>query len=163
MGLSTILEAVVMPGQFCEGLNGGPMDKEALSMKVVSSRSAILAIAALGLVKGAMPVSAGERDTTRIAPLKGVSLDLGSKNAVAYFVQENGTCSVTVTMAEAFPLNPAEFPTGTRVTMNVAPGTSSRIDTAEGTALNMACATGASSLTLHTFERTAYSASQQNY
>ena len=132
-------------------------------MTVASSRSAILAFAALGLVQGALAASAGERDTTRIAPLKGVSLDLGTKNAVAYFVQENGVCNVTVTMAEAFPLNPAEFPTGTRVTMNVAPGTSSRIDTAEGTALNMTCATGASSLTLHTFERSAYSAAQHNY
>lgn len=132
-------------------------------MKSATTRLALVTAAAIALATAAFPAVAGSTEHVRIAPLKGVSLDVGTKNAVAYFVQENGACNVTVTLAEAFSTIPGEFPTSTRVTMPVAPGTSSRIDTAEGTAMSLSCAAGASALDISMFERTAYVATQQNY
>jgi hypothetical protein len=67
-----------------------------------------------------------------LTPGKGVSFNVGSKRAVGYFLNDNGTCKVTVVLAEATGDGATPAPPATRVNVSVAPGKSARIDARGG-------------------------------
>jgi hypothetical protein len=135
------------------------MDEEDPSMTSFNKKFAILGLAALGLAHGALPATAGGSGA-RLAPAQGHSLDIGSKRAIAYFVPENGACSVTVMLGDDATDKDPVMQVPTRVNMIIGSGTSSRIDAADGPSLDMACSKGAQSLSLQKVERTAYTAVQ---
>jgi len=127
-------------------------------MRSLFKNLAVLGFAGLGLVHGAMPVSAGGQ-ATRLKPGQGLTLDLGTKRAIAYFLPQNGGCSVTVMLSEAAVDGDAIIISPARVNMNVGAGTTAQIDTV-GPSLAISCTTGAESIVVQTVSRTAYIATR---
>ena len=80
-----------------------------------------------------------------LTPGKGVSLDVGSKRALAYFLNENATCKVTLVLAEAARDGNVPPHAATRITVAVAPGKSARVD-ADGKAVEFVCRASAATM-----------------
>lgn len=68
-----------------------------------------------------------------------LSTTLGVKQAVGYFLNENGACRVTIMVGEAF--NGTDIPAFSTIRFEVAigEGRTARMDTAEGKSLEFAC------------------------
>jgi hypothetical protein len=73
---------------------------------------------------------------------------IGNKQAVSYFLNDNGNCKVTVMVADAF--NGVDVPGSATVRFEVALGVGekARMDTAEGRSLEFACLERAQTLTV---------------
>ena len=99
---------------------------------------------------------ATESNVAVMAPVKGVSFDVGSKRAVTYYKPAGGICNLTLLLAERAG---DDFVAGTasRVTAPVLPGKSARIDTAEGKSLEFGCKVGAQAMTVKTLDQVAWS------
>ena len=67
-----------------------------------------------------------------LKPLQGISFHVGSKDAVAYFLSENGTCQLVLTMAEG-----ADQPT--RFEAPIPGSGSTTYELAEGKSLEFTC------------------------
>jgi hypothetical protein len=80
-----------------------------------------------------------------LVPGKGVSFDVGSKRAVGYFLNDNGTCKVTLVLAETAREGMVLPPAGTQVKVAVAPGKSARID-ADGQSIEFVCRASAATM-----------------
>jgi aspartokinase-like uncharacterized kinase len=122
---------------------------------------ATAAFASLALAKGALPVRAGEVNALTVTPAKAISLAVGSKRAIGYYLADAGDCKVTVIMSEAFaeqlPANLASV----RFNANVAAGTTAWVDTSDGASLMLTCAQGAKFLKVNTIDRVAYQAARK--
>ena len=117
---------------------------------------AVSAFAALAVAQAAWPVNAGSDQVRRVAPLKGISFDVGTKHAVSYFIGENGRCAVTLVVADN-PSTENELPAaGARFMVTVDGGKSVRLDTAQGKSLEFACEKAAASMTVRTVEQVAW-------
>lgn len=73
---------------------------------------------------------------------------VGKKQAISYFLNENGLCKLTVMVADAF--NGVDVPDSATVRFEVALGVGgrARMDTAEGKSLEFACQKRAEELTV---------------
>jgi hypothetical protein len=94
---------------------------------------------------GALAAAASDIKAPLLTPGKGVSLDVGSKRAIAYFLSENATCKVTLVLAEAARDGNVPAHAATRVTVAVAPGQSARVD-ADGKAVEFVCRASAATM-----------------
>ena len=124
-----------------------------ISMK---STAASFAFSALAIAHAAIPARADGAKELRVAPLKVINLDVGAKRAIGYYLAENGSCNLTVLLSDVNYLD-GTTPSASRVNVNVAAGTSAKVDTIDGTTMQFTCAAGASSMSVNTFERFAYS------
>lgn len=124
-----------------------------ISMKSLAST---LAFAALAAAHGAVPARADGYKDVQVAPLKVINMDVGTKHAIGYYLAENGACSLTVLLTD-FSYDGDAVPSASRVSVNVAGGTSAKVDTIDGTTMAFACAAGASNMTVRTFSRVAQS------
>ena len=125
-------------------------------MTSLKNRIALASFAILGLAHGALPVAAGDRTSIRVAPLKGISVTAGTKQAIGYYVAEKGACNLTLMLSEIFRETDAAIPTATRVSMSVRAGTTTRVDSLEGPALSFTCAPGATALLISARDRVSY-------
>ena len=124
---------------------------------MISSKTkfASLALMAIALSQGAQPVGAGGAEK-RIEPAKAISLILGTKRAIGYFLAENNVCATTLLISEAFLDDDFDSPAATRVNMTIHSGTTSSVDTVDGRTLEMSCGKNAKFMTVQTIERIAY-------
>jgi len=90
-------------------------------------------------------------------PLHGVSLHVGSKHAVGYFVPTNGACELTLVVGEE-PSGEGDIlaVTPTRFRASVKAGQHARFDTGEGRELAFYCAQSATAMSVDTMQQTAY-------
>jgi hypothetical protein len=126
---------------------------EALSMTTLKTASGVLAFSMLALAHGAVPVRAGGSAELRVAPLKAINLDVGAKHAIGYYLAEQGNCNLTVLLTDVSYDGDGTTPSATRVNVNVAAGTSAKVDMIDGTTMQFTCAAGASDMTVKTFAR----------
>ena len=146
-----------MPKQYCEGLNGSVTKLEADLMISFKTKFASLALIALALSQGAQPVGAGGAEK-RIEQAKAISLILGTKRAIGYYMAENNACAATLLISEAFVDDNFDGPTATRVNMTIHAGTTSSVDTVDGRTLELSCGKDAKFMSVQTVERVAYEA-----
>jgi hypothetical protein len=100
--------------------------------------------------------SATADDTAKtFKPLHGISLHVGSKHAVGYFVPTNGVCELTLVVGEE-PAENIPVVTPTRFRASVKAGQHARFDTGEGKELAFHCAQSATAMTVQTMQQTAY-------
>jgi hypothetical protein len=125
-------------------------------MNAMKSTAATLIFSAFAVAHGAVPVRAGDIKELKVAPLKVINLDVGAKRAIGYYLAENGACNLTVLLSDVNYLD-GTTPSASRVNVNVAAGTSAKVDTIDGTTMAFTCAAGATDMTVRTFERFAYS------
>jgi hypothetical protein len=116
---------------------------------------AALTFAALAASHGAVPVQAGDTAVS-VSPAKAITLLVGTKRAVGYYVADAGACDLTLMVAEKFLNEDIQIPTATRVRSVIGAGTTAHVETIDGASLAFTCATGAKSMTVEKYDRLAY-------
>jgi hypothetical protein len=96
--------------------------------------------AALCLATTASLSAAGSQSPTTIKPLKAISLDVGSKHVVGYFLNSEGQCRLTLMIADAFRDDSSDPSSqAMRLRLMVEPGRSALVDTTDGRLLQFGC------------------------
>jgi len=124
-------------------------------MTAITRRAGVAAVLALSTVIGAGAALAGA-STSSFKPLQGVSLHLGSKHAIAYYVKGDDVCQLTLVVGEE-PLGediPAVTPA--RFSAAIEAGREARFDTGSGTQLQFSCAGDAAAMTVEPLSQVAY-------
>ena len=98
-------------------------------------------------------------DEMTMKPLQGVSFDVESKRAVSYFLSDNGTCKLVLTLAEAPNWNEGPRPslTTTRFEAAIGAGKTARFEVSEGKSLEFACYADAQVMSVRGLEQVASS------
>lgn len=100
---------------------------------------------------------AGPQDNKRVVMrAHGASLDVGSKHIVSYFTADKGVCNVTMLIGDKADSEGDGGSIGTRVKFAVPAGMTARTDTAEGKSLEIACTSGASTMSIRPVDLMAY-------
>ncbi|MGE0023510.1 MAG: hypothetical protein AB7S70_07760 [Hyphomicrobium sp.] len=68
-------------------------------MNRITIARSFASVAALLAFGATQPASAGSQASLTMQPLEGVSFDVGSERAVAYFTAHRGSCKLVVTLA----------------------------------------------------------------
>jgi hypothetical protein len=131
-------------------------------MTTISKFSGVVLAAGLAIAHGAVPANSGSARELRVAPLKGITLSVGSKRAIGYFAANSGACDLTLHIADAYSDDVAVPTKPVRVSVAVVAGTSARVDTADGPALALSCSADATVMTLQPVERMAYAANAKS-
>ncbi len=103
-------------------------------------------------------VALADANNTTFKPLHGVSLHLGSKHAIGYYVQAENVCQLTLVVGEEPVGEDILAVTPARFSAAIEPGRSARFDTGSGTVLEFGCAPAAASMTVEPLNQVAYSA-----
>ena len=89
----------------------------------------------------------------RFAPMQALTYEFGSKLTTGYFVEDGGSCAVTLMVTEkAEPDNPLGL-SPTRVRLALSPGQIAGFDSEEGRSLNFTCEASATTLLVDIGER----------
>jgi hypothetical protein len=98
------------------------------------------------LFASASAANAGATDiNSRVyRPIEGLSYNFGSKLAVGYFLQKDGTCALNLFLAEN--TGDDTGPSAARLQFKVAPAESIKINSVEGQALEIKCGDGGATL-----------------
>ncbi len=123
----------------------------------VLSRAAVLLSLSLAAMSGTA-FGAEPGDKRVVMRAHGASLDVGSKHIVSYFTADNGVCNVTMLIGDKADSNGDGGSIGTRIKFAVPGGMSARTDTAEGKSLEIACTSGASTMSIRPVDLMAYAA-----
>jgi hypothetical protein len=89
-------------------------------------------------------------------PLQGVSLDIGTKRAVSYFLSDGEECKLTLTLADIVHDGEVNGLTATRMTVAVEPGKAAHLDTADGRSLEFKCNAGAHVMSIEASDQATY-------
>lgn len=115
---------------------------------MLRSKHTIFGLGLLGLASagaGFQSVKAAEDDGASVyKPVQSISQRFGSTHASGYFLQQNGSCTVALYLAEGAGDEPAASYSGIRFALQ--PGGQAEIGSAEGRNLEVKCGSGASSL-----------------
>lgn len=122
-------------------------------MKNPRLTSAALALA-LTLGAGASRAADEKWESLMMKPNRAASLDVGSKRVVGYFLKANGVCKLTAMFADRKDVEAAAM----QLQLEVPPGETARIATAEGNSLRFVCLGGAESMTATAVGRLAFRA-----
>jgi len=76
-------------------------------------------------------------------PTQAMTYVLGSKRAVGYFERANGTCRVTLMIAEEVNTDVAEPTSAARLRVSLTPGQGATLGSAEGESIAVTCGAGA--------------------
>jgi hypothetical protein len=101
--------------------------------------------------------------TNTFKPLQGVSLHLGSKHAIGYYLKGDDVCQLTLVVGEE-PVGEEpvgeEIPavTPARFSAAIKAGRSAQFDTGSGTVLDFNCAPGAIAMTVESLRQVVYTA-----
>jgi hypothetical protein len=117
----------------------------------------VVLLSSLALLRGADVSSAGEAAAYRVAPLKGITLAVGSKRAVGYYTSADNACNLTLMLADAYSEADKTVSEPVRINLTVREGASAQVDALEGS-LAFACASGASLMMIQPIQRVAYNA-----
>jgi hypothetical protein len=119
--------------------------------------AAVLALSALFGVGGAV----ADTSTNTFKPLQGVSLHLGSKHAIGYFVADSGACQLTLVVGDELQGDAPQATTSARFRAAVDAGRTVRFDTGSGTELQFTCGPAATAMSVVPLQQTAYTAPKQ--
>ncbi|MCZ7596085.1 MAG: hypothetical protein M5U16_15225 [Hyphomicrobium sp.] len=118
-------------------------------------KGAVVAAMLVGFTSIGAGIAASEPSTT-FKPLHGISLHVGSKHAVGYFMPKNGVCELTLVVGEEPANEEILGVTPTRFRASVKAGQHVRFDTGEGKELAFYCAQSATAMSVSTMQQTAY-------
>jgi hypothetical protein len=118
--------------------------------------SATLAIATALAAFGAAARAQETPHARAVGETHAVTLNVGSKHMVSYFIAANGACDVTLMVGDAATPEGDGGSIGTRVKFVVPSGMLARTDTAEGKSLEIACAPGAKSMSIRPVDLMVY-------
>jgi hypothetical protein len=120
------------------------------------NKGTIVAAMLAGVAAFGMQIASAAEEQKTFKPLHGISLHVGSKHAVGYFVPTNGVCQLTLVVGEE-PVEDAVLSvTPSRFRASVKAGQHVRFDTGEGKELAFYCAQSATAMSVETRQQTAY-------
>ena len=93
---------------------------------------------------------------TQITRGKGAVVYVGTKKAVATYLEKAGACKVSVLVSETYPDQVPYHLASVRFGASVAGGSAASIETSDGGAMTLACGPHAESLLIETHEAVAY-------
>jgi len=128
------------------------------------TRIAIAALMGAGLSSAAawaeMPGADGGETQIVMNPDKGLPLNVGGKKLVSYYLQQGHACSLTIVLSESeaggLASGGSEGPHGSRITTNVIPGQTLRIDGDHNRAAEFLCGPDGRKMNARIYTRDAY-------
>lgn len=113
--------------------------------------TSVLAISHAGAVQ-----AAEDSPVLTMKPFHGISFDVGTKRAVTYFLADNGTCDLVVTLADppSWDDNIPAF-SAQRFEAAIPAGKSRRFSSAEGKTLEFSCQARADAMSVKAVEQIA--------
>ncbi len=96
-------------------------------------------------------------DVLTMKPLQAVSFDVEAKHAVSYFLNDDGTCKLVVTLADAASADDVSAFVTTRFEATVDAGKTTRFAVTPGKSLDFACQPGAQAMAVIGLEQIAAS------
>ena len=125
---------------------------------------AIAALTGVGLSSAAawaeMPGADGGETQIVMNPDKGLPLNVGGKKLVSYYLQQGHACSLTIVLSESeaggLASGGSEGPHGSRITTNVIPGQTLRIDGDHNRAAEFLCGPDGRKMNARIYTRDAY-------
>ncbi|MGE4247650.1 MAG: hypothetical protein AB7E66_16775 [Parvibaculaceae bacterium] len=120
---------------------------------IARSFASVAALLALGAIE---PVGAGSQTSFTMQPLEGVSFDVGSERAVAYFTAHKGSCKLVVTLAAEpdWSNDPSQTYRRFEAIVDGGKRTQLRSET-DGSALEFHCEAGAVAMSVTDFQAVA--------
>jgi len=119
------------------------------------------ALAILILVHGTASLMAADVSTIQhFKPLHSISIDLGTRRGVGYFLSENGKCRLVVTVADEPNWKDVQTFTATRFEASIPAGQVTHYDAPEGKVLEFACEADAQSVRMITTKQYANEANR---
>jgi hypothetical protein len=118
--------------------------------------AAVLAFAPLIGAASAMSEDVAGNRAVEFKPLHGVSLHMGTKHAVGYFVADRGTCQLTLVVGDELDGDTPQTRVPARFRTVIEAGTHARLDTGEGKELQFTCAPGATAMSVAPLNQVAY-------
>jgi len=106
---------------------------------VVGSAGAIAVALGIGLPAASGGSLPSNDEEARYAPIQSISYVFGSKSMSGYFVQQAGTCLVTLMITEQSDPDQPLALSPTRVRLLLQPGQIAGLDSEEGRSLNVTC------------------------
>jgi hypothetical protein len=125
-------------------------------MSAIIKGAGVAAVLALSTFVGAVN-AASEEDAVNFKPLQGVSLHMGSKHAVGYFLTDNGACQLTLVVGDEISQDdvlPATVSARFRAAVDA--GRTARFDTGSGTELQFTCGPEATAMSVVPLKQVAY-------
>jgi hypothetical protein len=127
-------------------------------MSAIAKAAGVAAVLALSAFAATGNAAA---QTINVKPQQGVSLHLGSKHAVGYFLTDNGVCQLTLVVGDELKGDEMPATASARFRTTVDAGKTARFDTGSGTELQFACAAGAAAMTVEPLAQLAYTPVQK--
>lgn len=120
--------------------------------KIIAAK-VIVGIVLLHTVSG---LKAAEMVVNRtLQPLRGISFDIGAKRAVSYYVRDNSTCRLVLTIADGADGASAEAFSATRFEAAIPDGQATQYQSSEGQGLEFACQANAKTMSIKSVEQIA--------
>jgi hypothetical protein len=117
-------------------------------MKVI--KYALTGVALVAVVTGGLVIRGGQAgavvtpQAAVYAPAQAITQYFGSKHAVGYFLQQNGSCAMTVLISE--DTDGRTSPSATRMQFSMRPGETAELQSVETQTLEVTCGANASTI-----------------
>ena len=128
-------------------------------MSAIAKSAGVAAVLALSVLAAAG--NAAAPSTVNVKPNQGVSLHLGAKHAVGYFLADNGVCQLTLVVGDEIKGDELPATVSARFRATVEAGKTARFDTGSGTELRFTCSPGAVAMTVEPLKQVAYTPMQK--
>jgi|JRHI01.1.fsa_nt_gi hypothetical protein len=125
-------------------------------MSAIAKSAGVAAVLALSVLAVAANATA-QSTPVNFKPNQGVSLHLGQKHAVGYFLTDNGLCQLTLVVGDEIKGDELPATVSARFRATVEAGKTARFDTGSGTELRFTCTPGAVAMTVEPLKQVAYS------
>jgi hypothetical protein len=116
--------------------------------------------ASLSLGADGAPWAADASTVQTVKPLQGVSLDVGTKHSVSYFVNDSGQCKLVMTLAGEPDWSDVTSFTSIRFEASVPAGRQTRYNSGDGNAVEFACQAEAQAMSVRLLKEVATDAPQ---
>jgi len=97
------------------------------------------------------------RSPVTMKPMKAISLDVGSKHVVGYYLSGEGQCKLTLMIADSYREDAITPSQTVRLRLMVQPGRSATVDTTDGRLLQFGCESDAQAMNASLLDQVAFS------
>jgi hypothetical protein len=124
-------------------------------MSAIAKSAGVATVLALSVLAAAG--NAAAQSAVNFKPNQGVSLHLGAKHAVGYFLTDSGVCQLTLVVGDEIKGDELPATVSARFRATIEAGKAARFDTGSGTELQFTCTPGAVAMTVEPLNQVAYS------
>jgi hypothetical protein len=125
--------------------------------KAVAAAAGVMGVLAAGVATADTVYKVHQSNAVEVmTPGRGISLDIGGKHAVGYYIAKNNACHLTVVMADSASWETGLDSPGTRFMIPVSAGKRISVDASAGRSAEFFCGPAAARMTARVFDRVPY-------